>query len=247
LDLSVVTFQGQSPVAVNYQNSSVSFLVGLSGGTSFTLDAGNPSGPGTYADGTKGTSICGSAIDTHIVAGWLSFEGFDNQLVTMKVTPGSFTNCIGAPITFSVDKVPPGMTCGWDVGDATVTPSGAQHETAVVVFNTPGPKTVKATAGSLLGLATGSVGPTNIITQTLATTPSDRQRKTVGVGEIVYLTLSPECSDTTTWSIMGGDGSLGYDGEQTITGNPVIFVAPDHASSSTIKATYAGYPYSVTI
>ena len=100
LDLSVVTFQGQSPVAWSEYYRTVSFLVSMSGGETFTLDADSPSGPGTYADGTKSTSICGSTIETRTNANWLSFDGFDNCLITMNSAPDKVA--IGKTITLSL-------------------------------------------------------------------------------------------------------------------------------------------------
>ena len=77
-------------------------------------------------------------------------------------------------------------------------------------------------------------------TETVATAPADRTRKTVGVGEEVTLTLQPSIISPVTWSITG-DGTL-----SGTNGNPVTFTAHDRASTNTITASYDGNSCSVT-
>jgi hypothetical protein len=75
--------------------------------------------------------------------------------------------------------------------------------------------------------------------ETVATAPYDRNRKTIGVGEEVELRLDPSSISPVTWSI-SGDGTLSAG-----MGNAVIFTAHDQASSPTITANFAGHECSV--
>jgi hypothetical protein len=84
------------------------------------------------------------------------------------------------------------------------------------------------------------LAPTNIITVTMATTPPDRARRTIGVGEEVSLTLSPGCPcGGTTWSL-SGPGTL------SASGDGGTFTASDQQSQDTIAATCCGQSYSVS-
>ena len=78
-----------------------------------------------------------------------------------------------------------------------------------------------------------------IKTETVAVVPSDRSRKKLGVGEMVSLTLEPSLLNPVTWSL-SGDGAL-----SATSGNPVTFTACDHATTSSITATYSGGSCSV--
>lgn len=73
-----------------------------------------------------------------------------------------------------------------------------------------------------------------ISSQTVATSPSNRARNRIGVGEEVDLTVSP---GPATWAITSGGGTLSpASGSQTT----VTFTAGDTAGSVTIRATGAG-------
>jgi len=72
-----------------------------------------------------------------------------------------------------------------------------------------------------------------IDTETVATQPEDRTRKTIGVGEEVRLTLEPDGLSPITWSLTG-PGSL-----DTTTGPTVVFTAHDRRSKPTITATWS--------
>jgi len=76
--------------------------------------------------------------------------------------------------------------------------------------------------------------------ETVATVPADRARKTLGVGEEVTLTLEPSSLSPVTWSI-SGNGTL-----SSLTTNPITFTADDTASSGTVTATYNGHGCDVT-
>jgi len=80
-------------------------------------------------------------------------------------------------------------------------------------------------------------------TETVATTPADKSRKKVGVGEKVTLTLKPTSLNSVSWTI---EPTLGNGTLSTTTGNPVIFTAQDRVSEPSITATYGGASDSVT-
>ena len=92
---------------------------------------------------------------------------------------------------------------------------------------------------AIQGSATAAVHVVKIKTQTVATAPADRTRKTIGVGEAVDLTFLPSGLSPISWA-RSGAGDL----DET-TGNPVTFTSSDVASNSTITATYDGHDFSV--
>jgi len=73
-----------------------------------------------------------------------------------------------------------------------------------------------------------------IVTETVAEQPPDRTRKTIGVGEVVNLTLAPGLSSTitATWTRVG-DGDL-----RDTTGVENLFIAPDRNATTTITANF---------
>ena len=71
-------------------------------------------------------------------------------------------------------------------------------------------------------------------TETVATTPADRTRKTVGVGEEVTARFYPSSSGPVIWSVNGG-GSI-----DKVSGNPIQFTATNRASTATITAESSG-------
>ena len=60
--------------------------------------------------------------------------------------------------------------------------------------------------------------------------PSDRTRTTLGVGELVYLSLTPIPHGVVTWSVAGG-GSID-------PATPITFTAPDVMANCTVVASY---------
>ena len=78
-------------------------------------------------------------------------------------------------------------------------------------------------------------------TETVATVPTNRTRKKVGVGEPVTLTLQPTPLSPVSWAIISGTGTL-----SAASGNPVTFTAHDRASTPTITATYGSSSCAVT-
>lgn len=65
--------------------------------------------------------------------------------------------------------------------------------------------------------------------QTVATTPADRARTTIGVGEVVNLSITPAPPGALTWTLSGPGNLSGS-----------TYTAPDRAGSATIKAECAG-------
>jgi hypothetical protein len=74
-----------------------------------------------------------------------------------------------------------------------------------------------------------------IVTETVATSPADRSRKTIGVGEEVRLSLLPADIGTVTWSIRSGSGQLSHH-----MGDSVTFTAPAYADTATVTASAGG-------
>jgi hypothetical protein len=73
---------------------------------------------------------------------------------------------------------------------------------------------------------------TKIVTQTAATTPADRTRKTIGIGEKVKCSTDP--ATAATWSVSGG-GAV-----SPAAGNSTTFTAKLGPSKPTVKATVGG-------
>jgi hypothetical protein len=79
-----------------------------------------------------------------------------------------------------------------------------------------------------------------ITSQTVATSPANRARTRIAVGEEVELTVSP---DPATWAITGGTGTLTPNSGSVAK---VTFTADDAAGSVTIKATAPSGDASIT-
>lgn len=82
--------------------------------------------------------------------------------------------------------------------------------------------------------------PCTITSQTVATSPANRARTKIGVGEEVDLTVSPAPA---TWAITSGGGTLTPSAGSQPT---VRFKADDNAASVTITATGSGCSCSIT-
>ena len=82
--------------------------------------------------------------------------------------------------------------------------------------------------------------PCTITSQTVATSPANRARTKIGVGEEVTLTVAP---GPATWAITGGSGALSQNaGSHT----SLTFTADDNAGSVTITATGSGCSCTIT-
>jgi hypothetical protein len=77
-----------------------------------------------------------------------------------------------------------------------------------------------------------------ITSQTVATSPSNRARTKIAVGEEVELTVNP---GPATWAITSGSGTLNPN-----SGTKVTYTAGDAAGSATIKATGPGCSCTIT-
>jgi hypothetical protein len=78
-----------------------------------------------------------------------------------------------------------------------------------------------------------------LITETVATTPSNRLRRKVGVGKQINISLSPATDDVVYWSL-SGDGELG-----TIDGPHAVLTAGDIKSSPKVTAKIGSVTLSV--
>ena len=74
-------------------------------------------------------------------------------------------------------------------------------------------------------------------TETVATTPANRTRTTIGVGEEVVCSIQPLL--TANWSTTAGSLS-------STNGSTTTFTAPDVATNATVTAEYSGCPCSVS-
>lgn len=75
-----------------------------------------------------------------------------------------------------------------------------------------------------------------IETQTVATQPANRARKTVGVGEEVSLTLLPPGIGMVTWNIPSGTGQLSH----YFSNGSIRFTAPSEGDNTTVTAAVSG-------
>ena len=87
---------------------------------------------------------------------------------------------------------------------------------------------------------TGRIIVPKIVTETVATSPPDRARKTIGVGEEVTLRVLPEGVDVFLWDRTQGGGDLSY-----YSGSTTTYTAPGAEDDVTITATVEGADCSV--
>ncbi|NQZ06994.1 MAG: RHS repeat protein [Algicola sp.] len=78
-----------------------------------------------------------------------------------------------------------------------------------------------------------------LVTETVAMTPANRQRRKVGVGEQINISLSPATDDVVHWSL-SGDGKLG-----SIVGPHAVLTAGDISSSPIVTAKIGSVTLSV--
>ena len=79
-----------------------------------------------------------------------------------------------------------------------------------------------------------------ITTETFASSPADRTRRRIGVGEEVILTANTPC----TWQVSGGNGSLS---PATGTHDMVVYSAGDQEGTVTITASHSPCTASVSL
>ena len=108
------------------------------------------------------------------------------------------------------------------------------YSTGAFIVEDPGRLLTELTSGNESNITLGREGKIivpKIVTETVATSPSDRTRKTVGVGEVVNLTLVPDLPSTVTptWA-KNGDGV--FDDEE------MSFTAPDRTAVTTISVNF---------
>jgi hypothetical protein len=129
-------------------------------------------------------------------------------------------------ITAVTDPSNKTVTWSGDVGDNPQI-SGNTLRTR---YGTPGEKVVTATCDQ--SSRSVRVRVVTLTSQTVATTPTNRSRLTIGVAEEVVLTSNP--STPVTWTVAGG-GTV-----SPASGTSTTFTAGETATTSTITATFAG-------
>jgi hypothetical protein len=234
LDVSQLNYSGGIRVAPN----SVSFLVSASPGEQLPLQL---TGPGCVSWTDTGTASCGESYSAFSEGDSVSFGSAGISPAYITVSPTPFTNYVCNAQNFNASGAPGTLTYKWTASDgASITTSGSRNESAQITFSNPGTATITVQAGPLSATANGTViGPTNILHVTVATTPSNTNRTTIGVGEEVSLNLSPGCPCDTTWS----DNGLGMiEG----AGSSVTYTAPGVGGNETVTAVCCGNTYSVT-
>ncbi len=85
----------------------------------------------------------------------------------------------------------------------------------------------------------GKIYVPKIVTETVAEQPTNRARKTVGVGEEIILKVLPDSLENVTWTKTNGDGDLEF-------GESVVFTAPDHEGLTTLAVNCQGMSMPVT-
>lgn len=244
---------------------------GLTNGEELTMDTNgvqiiaNPTLPDTDGDGaTDGAEVAqgsdpsdptdnGQPPSTTAVT--LSVESFNpNATYTLTVTSGSTNHVVTSagtePVSQSFDLVKGqsysfslvqggSPACGDPVlgYDASISGNGIYVEDPdTTLGNHWGTQFVQ-------NPATGAVHVVKIETETEATTPSNRKRKMIGVGERVKLTFLPTGLAPLNWSVSGG-GTFDEEIESS-----VVFIAPAKATNTTVAAAYNDetYPLSFSV
>ena len=126
--------------------------------------------------------------------------------------------------------------------DATGAREGLYGTGAFIVEDSHGLLT-EYTDGGPNNLTVGKEGKIivpRIVTETVATSPPDRARKTIGVGEEVVLRVLPEGVDVFLWARTQGGGDLSY-----YSGSTTTYTAPSVEDDATITATVEGADCSV--
>jgi hypothetical protein len=86
---------------------------------------------------------------------------------------------------------------------------------------------------------TGRIIVPRIVTETVATSPPDRARKTIGVGEEVTLRVLPDTLGNVIWTKTSGGGNIEF-------GESVVFTAPDCEGTTILAANCQGASLPVT-
>ena len=140
-------------------------------------------------------------------------------------------------------------TITWTVSGCTSVPAAGTGATANFTPGSAGNGTVTFTATATTTDSAGTYTGTRSVpfmivkieSQTVATTPADRTRTTIGVGEKVNLSLNPTPSGTITWSVTGG-GTL-------TDGATPILTTPDVRATCVVTVNFSGgsctQPFSV--
>jgi hypothetical protein len=231
------------PGRIDFASSSVT----LAGGASQTVALSGRSIGDATITATEHYSAASSASKVaHVIPKVAKIEyqlaGSDDWRLARR----PITVPVGATVAFKAIPLPSTGTfpSGEPIWSGTSGASGT-GDTTTVQFNTASPAgtsyTVTATCGNSVTMYVICVN-VQLITRTEASTPdgSPSSRTTVGVGEIVDVTLTPTSLGHVTWSLAGG-------GELSATkGNPIEFTAPGQAANPcTITANCAGLSWTV--
>jgi hypothetical protein len=110
------------------------------------------------------------------------------------------------------------------------------YGTGAFIVEDPDDLLTEYTGGNDNNLTIGKEGRIivpRIVTETVATSPPNRARKTIGVGEEVSLTLLPDTLGNVIWTKTSGGGSIEF-------GESVVFTAPDCEGTTILAANSQG-------
>jgi hypothetical protein len=152
LDMSLVSYPGGARVAPD----SASFLVQANPDDELPLTL---NGPGSVPWTEMDPGTCGETNTVAVDANWVSFDSAGIGPAYITVSPATFTNCVGASVSFSADHAPGTLMYNWSASGATMvgSPTGDRHENAQFLFSNAGTATITATAGPLNATANGTV------------------------------------------------------------------------------------------
>ncbi len=161
---------------------------------------------------------------------------YDGTTVTSTTaSPGTAQTIyipVGESVTVTATPTPATWPSGYPTWKVNGTSAGtAGSATYELSPDTAGTYTVSATCGTSTKAI--KVVVWEVISETVATFPADRTRKTIGIGEEVNLSTNPSMS--VAWSVVGG-GSI-----SSATGVSTVFTASKSPTSSTVKATMGTY------
>jgi hypothetical protein len=118
------------------------------------------------------------------------------------------------------------------------------YGTGAFIVEDPDELLTDETHGNAANMTLGKQGRIivpKIVTETVATSPPNRARKTIGVGEEVELTVLPDGIGYVDWEVVEGGGEIiNHYGKKR-------FVAPASAETSTLTASFCDTSLSVTL
>ncbi|HVM60286.1 MAG TPA: hypothetical protein VMV72_05400 [Verrucomicrobiae bacterium] len=166
LDLSQVTYQGQHPISWDDGNQTVSYLVFVNGGETYSLNSSSFAWPTGWTSNLTAQADCADIEDYYEKDNWFEFNGFAPTVAMAHVDPSPFNFCAYTTQEFTatgpLDSF--GSLCLWSAnGGVIVGTSGGRNENAEVYFPSAGPASVTVREapfsfdGSINATATGTV------------------------------------------------------------------------------------------